>query len=241
LKSFRIASPNEAWQKGVRVRVATFNIKHAELRGIGAVADVIRASRAQIVGLQEVDVGCKRSGCMDEAVELARLLEMAACFAPAMPYEDGWYGTALLTSLAPSLDCSVVPLPGGSAPGEEPRVLLASKIAGLRVYVAHLDLPTALRLQQAEAIAREIGDCRSAVVLADMNEPPDGAAVRRLVEAGFRDAWAEARADEKVTAPSDRPQARIDQVLLGRDLPRPVSAEAIATGASDHALVVVEI
>ena len=51
----------------------------------------------------------------------------------------------------------------------------------------------------------------------------------------------ETRADEKVTAPSDRPQARIDQVLLGRDLPRPVSAEAIATGASDHALVVVEI
>ena len=84
VKVFRIASPEEAWHKGARVRVATFNIKHAELGGIGAVADVIRASRAQIVGLQEVDVGCNRSGCVDQAVELARLLEMAACFAPAM-------------------------------------------------------------------------------------------------------------------------------------------------------------
>ena len=35
--------------------------------------------------------------------------------------------------------------------------------------------------------------------------------------------------------------ARIDQVLLGRDLSRPRAAEAIATEASDHALVVVEI
>jgi len=223
------------------VRVATFNIKHAELRGIGPVADVIRDSRAQIVGLQEVDIGCDRSGCVDQVAELGRLLEMAACFGPAMPYEDGWYGTALLTSLAPRIDCSVVRLPGGDDSGEEPRVLLASKIEGLRLYVAHLDLPVPLRLRQAEAIAREVGDCRSAILLADMNEAPDGAAVRRLVEAGFRDAWAETGADEKVTAPPDRPQARIDQVLLGRDLPRPVSAQAIATEASDHALVVVEI
>jgi len=223
------------------VRVATFNIKHAELRGIGAVADVIRASRAQIVGLQEVDIGCQRSGCVDQVVELGRLLEMAACFGPAMPYEQGWYGTALLTSLAPEVDCTVARLPGGNRKGEEPRVLLASTIAGLRVYVAHLDLPTSLRLLQAEAIAREIGDCASAILLADMNEAPDGAAVRKLVEAGFRDAWAEAGASEKVTAPRDRPQARIDQILLGRDLPPPVSAEALATDASDHALVVVEI
>ncbi len=222
------------------VRVATFNIKHCDLRGIEAVAEVIRASRAQIVGLQEVDVGCTRSGCADQVAELSRALGMTTCFAPAMPLDDGWYGMALLTSLVPRLECGVAQLPGGKRAGEEPRVLLASRVAGLRVYVAHLDLPTGLRLRQAEAIAREVGDCRSALILADVNEAPDGAAVRRLVEAGFRDAWAEARADEKVTAPSDRPQARIDQVLLGRDLPAPLSAEAIATDASDHALVVVE-
>ncbi|MFL5294341.1 MAG: endonuclease/exonuclease/phosphatase family protein [Myxococcales bacterium] len=222
------------------MRVATFNIKHADLRGIGAVAEEIRSSRAQIVGLQEVDIGCRRSGCVDQVVELARLLEMSACFAPAMPFEGGFYGNALLTSLVPRLECESVRLPGGEGAGEEPRVLLASRIGDLRVYVAHLDLPAGLRKRQAQAIAREIGDSRSAVLLADVNEPPDGPAVRTLVAAGFRDAWAEARADEEVTAPSDRPQARIDQVLLGRDLRRAVSADAISTPASDHALVVVE-
>jgi endonuclease/exonuclease/phosphatase family metal-dependent hydrolase len=222
------------------VRVATFNIKHGELRGIGAVAEAIRASRAQIVGLQEVDVGCRRSGCVDEVVELARLLEMSACFAPAMPFEGGFYGNALLTSLAPGLECESVRLPGGEGAAEEPRVLLASRIGDLRVYVAHLDLPSVLRKRQAEAIAREIGDSRSALLLADMNEPPEGPAVRTLVGAGFRDAWAEVRVDEEITAPVDRPQARIDQVLLGRDLPGAVAADAISTPASDHALVVVE-
>jgi len=108
------------------------------------------------------------------------------------------------------------------------------------VYVAHRDLPAALRKRQADAVAGEIGDSRSAVLLADMNEPPDGPAVRTLVGAGFRDAWVDVRADEEITAPVDRPQARIDQVLLGRDLPRAVSADAISTPASDHALVVVE-
>jgi endonuclease/exonuclease/phosphatase family metal-dependent hydrolase len=222
------------------VRVATFNIKHAELQGISAVADVIRTSRAQIVGLQEVDVACQRSGCVDEVVDLAQRLEMAACFAPAMPFEGGFYGNALLTSLAANVECTVIRLPGGNGDGEEPRVLLGSRIGGLRVYVAHLDLPAALRHRQAEAIAQSVSDSSSALILADMNEPPEGPAVRRLLEAGFRDAWAEARGDEKVTAPSDRPQARIDQVLLGRDLPRALCAEAIATPASDHALVVVE-
>jgi endonuclease/exonuclease/phosphatase family metal-dependent hydrolase len=222
------------------VRVATFNIKHAELQGISAVADVIRASRAQIVGLQEVDLNCQRSGCVDEVVELAQRLEMAACFAPAMPFEGGFYGNALLTSLASSVECTLLPLPGGDGAGEEPRVLLGSRIGRLRVYVAHLDLPSAVRRRQAEAIAEAVSDSSSALILADMNEPPEGPAVRRLLEAGFRDAWAEARADEKVTAPSDRPQARIDQVLLGRDLPHVISADAIETPASDHALVVVE-
>jgi endonuclease/exonuclease/phosphatase family metal-dependent hydrolase len=222
------------------VRAATFNIKHAELRGIEALAEVIRASRAQIVGLQEVDVGCTRSACADQVAELSRALRMAACFAPAMPFESGWYGTALLTSIVPRLEARLVTLPGGQRPGEEPRVLLASRIEEIRVYVAHLDIPGPLRLRQADAIALQIGDSRSALLLADMNEGPGGTAVQRLLEAGFRDGWTEARADERVTAPVDRPQARIDQVLLGKGLPRAIAAEAFPTDASDHALVVVE-
>jgi endonuclease/exonuclease/phosphatase family metal-dependent hydrolase len=225
------------------VRLATFNIKHAELRGVPAVAAVIQAASADLVGLQEVDVGCRRSACSDQPAELAQRLDMMAGFAAALPLEGGVYGNALLAvpSLVPALEVRSIALPGGGRAGEEKRVLLAASAGGLRVYVAHLDIPEGVRRFQAEAIAQAIGDARGAVLLADVNEPPDGAAVARLLAMGFRDAWLEAGAGERITAPADRPQARIDQILLGPGVPRARLARAIETDASDHALVVVEL
>src|SRR5712692_6713974 len=131
--------------------------------------------------------------------------------------------------------------PGGRSMGEEPRVLLAARAAGLRVFVAHFDLPAPVRQAQADALLAAVGDPHGTVVLGDLNEGPDGPAVRKLLAAGFRDAWAECSAQELVTAPWDRPQTRIDQVLLGPGLPRARSARALSTDASDHALVLVEL
>ena len=225
------------------MRLATFNIKHAELRGVDAVAAVIRNARADLVGLQEVDVGCTRSGCADQPAELGRRLAMSHAFAAALSLEGGAYGNALLVApaLASTLEVQAIPLPGGDGSGEEARVLLTGAAGGFRLYVAHLDLPPAVRLLQAEALAEVIGDARGAVLFADFNEPPHGAAVQRLLDLGFRDAWIEAGAAELITAPADRPQARIDQVLLGPGVPRALSAQALRTDASDHSLIVVEL
>src|SRR2546428_14004277 len=55
------------------VRLATFNIKHAELRGLAPLAEVLREARTDIAGLQEVDVGCLRSGCADQPPSWERL------------------------------------------------------------------------------------------------------------------------------------------------------------------------
>jgi endonuclease/exonuclease/phosphatase family metal-dependent hydrolase len=170
---------------------------------------------------------------------------MASCFAPALPLDGGAYGNALLALPellgGEPLQANALPLPGGRSVGEEPRVLLAARAAGLRVFVAHFDLPAPVRQAQADALLAAVGDPRGTVVLGDLNEGPDGPAVRKLIAAGFRDAWAESGAQELVTAPWDRPQARIDQVLLGPDLPHARSARAFSSDASDHALVLVEL
>ncbi len=209
------ASAAEPWHKN-GVRLATFNIKHAELRGLAPLADLLREARPDLAGLQEVDVGCARSGFADQPAGLGTALGMASCFAPALPLEGGSYGNALLAApellRGEPLQASALPLPGGPSMGEEPRVLLAA-----------------------------VGDPHGTVVLGDLNEGPDGPAVRKLLAAGFRDAWAECGAQELVTAPWDRPQTRIDQVLLGPGLPRARSARALSTDASDHALVLVEL
>jgi endonuclease/exonuclease/phosphatase family metal-dependent hydrolase len=238
------ASPTEPWHNN-RVRLATFNIKHAELGGVSPLADLLRQARPDLAGLQEVDVGCARSAAADQAAELGTALGMASCFAPALPLEGGAYGNALLAVpellRGEPLQASALPLPGGRSMGEEPRVLLIARVAGLRVFVAHFDLPAPVRQAQADALLAAVGDPRGAVVLGDLNEGPTGPAVHQLLAAGFRDAWAESGARELVTAPWDRPQARIDQVLLGPDLPRARSARALVTAASDHALVLVEL
>jgi len=238
------ASATEPWHND-GVRLATFNIKHAELRGLAPLADLLREARPDLAGLQEVDVGCARSGCADQPAGLGTALGMASCFAPALPLEGGSYGNALLAVpellRGEPLQAGALPLPGGRSMGEEPRVLLAARAAGLRVFVAHFDLPAPVRQAQADALLAAVGDPHGTVVLGDLNEGPDGPAVRKLLAAGFRDAWAECGAQELVTAPRDRPQARIDQVLLGPDLPRARSARAFSTDASDHALVLVEL
>ena len=238
------ASAARPWHNHT-VRLVTFNVKHGDLGGVPRLTSVLRELRADVIGLQEVDVGCGRSACADQPAELGTALHMASCFAPALQLDGGAYGNALLARPelldgAP-MHAMVVPLPGGRSIGEEPRVLLVARLARLRIFVAHFDLPAPVRQAQADALLAAVGDPRDAVVLGDFNEGPDGIAVQKLIAAGFRDAWSDVRSDEVVTAPWDRPQARIDLVLLGADLPRARSADAVRTDASDHALVVVDL
>src|SRR5699024_11610607 len=90
-------------------RVATFNIRHGlgpdERVDLARTADEIRALGAEVVGLQEVDVGFgPRSDHDDQAARLGELLGMRALFGAALdlpPTHEGGprrrYGIALLT------------------------------------------------------------------------------------------------------------------------------------------------
>src|SRR2546425_3623109 len=149
------------------VRLATFNIKHAQLRGLPPLVDLLRHARPDLAGLQEVDVGCSRSGDADQPAGLGTALGMASCFAPALPLEGGSYGNALLAVpellRGEPLQAAAVPLPGGRSIGEEPRVLLSARAAGLRVFVAHFDLPAPVRQAQAGALLAAGGGPRGTV------------------------------------------------------------------------------
>ena len=227
------------------MRAVSWNIRHAELLGLAAVADLLRAQDADLIALQEVDRGCTRSGGDDQARWLGEALGMSWGFARAIAWEGGDYGVALLVKPAliggRPLRVTSFALPGGSGPGEEPRVLLGARAAGLRVFVTHLDLPQEVRVQQAEAIRAALGGASRVLLLGDFNEPPFGPAVQRLTSLGLRDAWAESHAPERSTAPADRKQERIDLLLLGDGVGPAFVTRAIDSGASDHPLIVADL
>ena len=224
------------------MRAVTWNINHAGPRGLGAVAEVLRAQDADLVALQEVDMGCARSGGVLQARALGEELGMSWGFCRAIPFDGGDYGVALLVKPhlvgGRSLRVTTFRLPGGRLPGEEPRVLLGARAGGLRVFVTHLDLFDGLRVRQAEAICAAISSSSRAVLLGDFNEGPHGPVARRLLDFGLRDAWSEAHAAERTTAPPDRPQERIDLVRLGPGAGPAFGARAVESDASDHPLVV---
>ncbi len=100
----------------IEITVATFNIKHGA-DGLDKVAGAIRSVSPDIVGLEEVDVGCSRSNNVDEPAEIARLAGFDYyAFSKAISLGDGEYGTAIL-SRYPIVSFEVVPLDPGRGEG----------------------------------------------------------------------------------------------------------------------------
>src|SRR5947207_3467214 len=83
------------------LRVLTYNIhvgvgmdKKLDLQRI---ADVINGQHPDLIGLQEVDRGVKRTEGRDEIAELAKLTSMNYAFAHNLDYQGGQYGVAILS------------------------------------------------------------------------------------------------------------------------------------------------
>ena len=238
-------------RKGDSVRVLVFNM-HAgkDAAGKANIADVgqiVRTSGADIVLLQEVDRGTNRSGKVDQLQGLVEATGFRSTFGQSLDYDGGQYGIAAL-SRGGFIYSETIPLPvkpiqeraGGS---HEPRVaLLGVAIAPtgrLQTVNTHLDAsPTdAYRLQEIAGILNvvraRLSDVTPVLLGGDLNSEPDSAVVRRLRDAGLRDAWAECGRGDGLTYPADRPVKRIDYVWLSGTL-RCTAAEVLDTQASDH-------
>lgn len=237
------------------LRVMTYNI-HAGHNDLEATAATIRAERADIVALQEVDVHWDaRSTFADQATSLGDKLGMQVRFAPiySLPGAPGAprreYGVALLSRYAitsfqnhPLTRLSTVQ--AGTPPSPAPGFLeVALDMDGTTIHVfnTHLDYradPAVRRTQVAETVAI-IGDGSVPTLLfGDFNAPPSAPELQPLF-VRLHDAWL-GSADEGLTYPADVPVKRIDYVLASRHF-RVRSARVPVTQASDHRPVVVEL
>lgn len=212
------------------------------------IADVIAGLEPDIIGLQELDVGRKRSGGIDQAHAIASLLKMHFHFHPALKVEDEHYGDAILTAFPLRLiKADALPSYG------EPRGALWAEIdiggRPLQVFNTHLGLFRRERIRQSSIIAgtdwldhpqaRE----KPKLLMGDFNSIPSSPAYRQLSGA-LRDIGAETGKVASRTFPSRFPLLRLDHVFVA-DGPRIVKAEAISTpltrAASDHLPLLVTI
>lgn len=97
------------------LRVASYNIRHgADVNlQMQVLADDITGLNIDVVGLQEVDIGAVRSGCIDTMAELSAVSGMPThAFARGIPLGEGEYGTGILSRL-PMESFTVTPLFSG--------------------------------------------------------------------------------------------------------------------------------
>jgi endonuclease/exonuclease/phosphatase family metal-dependent hydrolase len=252
------AGGNAATHSPGAIRVLVYNI-HAGRTGAGVdnlagVADLVRATGADVVLLQEVDRGTRRSGGVDQPAVLAAGTGYHAAFGSALDYDGGKYGVAIL-SRWPIAAESLIHLPvnppqqraGGSyEPRGALRAILSTPYGQLVVLNTHLDASRddRWRLQEIEVLAALTRDdaraARLVVAGGDLNSTPESAVQGVMRRGGFRDAWAECGSGEGLTYPDDVPVKRIDYLYLTGAM-RCSTARVVETRVSDHRPLLVEL
>jgi endonuclease/exonuclease/phosphatase family metal-dependent hydrolase len=241
------------------IRCLTYNIRHA--RGLDGriaperIAAVVAACEADIVALQEVDCGRVRTGGLDQAAEIARILGMRHHFHPALELAGERYGDAILTRL-PSRLVKAGPLPGHPRrPYLEARgalwVEVEAGVQRLQVINTHLGLSGRERIVQAEALLGPdwLGSpaCRAPLVLlGDLNATPLSRAYRRLAArlTDARHLAADPAGAGRATFPTRWPALRLDHVFVGAGVGVArlrVIRGGLARIASDHLPLLAEI
>ena len=240
------------------IRVLVYNI-HAGKDASGQpnldrVSDLIRSTAADLVLLQEVDRGTKRSGGVDQVAELARQTTYSSAFGRSLDYDGGLYGIAALARgriTNPSTESLPIEPPQARAGGSyEPRAALmlvaSTRLGPLNALNTHLDASRDehYRLQESKHVLllmnRMSADGRPGMAGGDFNAEPGSGTYRQVLGGGLRDAWTECGAGDGFTYPADKPIKRIDYLFL---TPRLTCshAEVVDSRASDHRPLLVTV
>jgi endonuclease/exonuclease/phosphatase family metal-dependent hydrolase len=237
-------------------RIVTYNVHRCvgndRRLDVGRVAAVLAALQPDIVALQELDVGRRRTNHVDQAHEIARRLEMTHHFHAALQVEEERYGDAILTCYPERL-VKAGPLPGyPRVRGLEPRGALWVEVdiggRPLQILNTHLGLVPREQQVQAAALAGpawlEHPDCRwPTILLGDFNATASSVVYRTLTQ---RLQPARRLAKNKAptsTFPSPLPVLRIDHVFVSPGIEvQAVTApfDPLTRVASDHLPLVMD-
>ncbi|WP_372733814.1 endonuclease/exonuclease/phosphatase family protein [Nocardioides sp.] len=221
--------------------VVGFNIKSR----ITNVADILAASGADIVLLQEVDKFRANSRYLDQAGYVGAQLEMANAFGANVlrgrnRFGTSQYGTAILSKY-PIVSATNTHLP--NARGGQQRGLLHVVVdvngIELSIYNTHLqNKMEALRVRQMGAITPVLAaDPNPLIIGGDFNATPRSRPLQMAFSV-VSDPWASGvGVGSSLTHPSVRPRGRIDYLLHGGPGLEPTRADVLTRTPSDHRAV----
>lgn len=232
------------------LRVMTYNIHVGvgmdKKLDLARIADVIKKEKPDLVGLQEVDRGVKRTEGRDEIVELAGLTGMQYAFAHNLDYQGGQYGVAILSRF-PIRQIDHRKYENRREAERRGMLRVEIDIGGgriLNLVNTHLDYQfDDGRLFEAEQMLQFLAGVKGPlIVVGDFNDEPSGNTYK-LMLAGFDDAWVRSKAKSiGLSYPADKPVKRIDYIFTRRtDDIRAKKAWVVNTLASDHIPVVAEL
>jgi endonuclease/exonuclease/phosphatase family metal-dependent hydrolase len=240
------ASPHSAKRT---LRVMTYNIhvgvgmdKKLDLQRI---AEVINREQPDLVGLQEVDRGVKRTEGKDEIVELAGLTKMQYAFAHNLDFQGGQYGVAILSRL-PIRNIDHRKFENKREAERRGMIRVQVEFGGkiVNFVTTHLDYQYEDgRVFETEQLLQFLGEVKGPIILVgDLNDEPVGAAYKLLL-GSFTDAWLENHTKAiGLSYPADKPVKRIDYVFYrSAERIRSEKAWVVDTPASDHLPVIVEL
>lgn len=244
-----------------QLRVMTFNIRHSrgqdEIHSLRRIARIIKRYRVDLVALQEVDVGTRRVGGLDQTKELARLTKMHAAFGHAIDFQGGKFGNAIL-SRYPFVSKANPQISGSE--GAEERNVLQVKVRlprkrMLRRYrrryrkIRRWNAPVVsfwgTHWDYASSKVRELSANRAnawslktegpLILVGDLNAEPDSSPLQILSKV-----WRKAGGSRIYrTIPTRSPRKQLDYILLRKDRSWRVRRVRVlqskdARNASDH-------
>lgn len=216
------------------------------------IAAVIGEAGPDVVCLQEVDAGRRRTGGLRQAEVIARELGMTCEFHPAIRLEEEQYGDAILSRCPLRVvHAGLLPWPK-SLLAFEPRGVLwaASTIEGVewQLMNTHFGLGRAERRLQAAALASDewIGAAAQRpplVVCGDFNSRP-ASKVHRILAGEVIDAQTVCSGARHGTFPTRLPLICLDYVFVSQEVQVKALAShrtPLARVASDHYPLVAEL
>ena len=235
---------------GSKLRVATYNVHGCmgmdRQRSEERIAEVIAEMSVDVVALQEVDLGRRRSAGADQTKMIAQQLGWYAYFYPAMQRDEEHYGNAILSRYKLNVRRAV------ELPGRPPffcrenraaiEVEIETNLGKVRIINTHLGLGWRERLVQAQlfisaewhaAIAREI----PLILLGDFNSLR-GSRPYRTLNRHLRDVRQLTKTSGPIrTFPTRFPVLAVDHIFVNEAL-QPLSvtvhSSPLARIASDH-------